>query len=141
MGYVKTLMMNDRSERMIPMVITLSSYVVFYLLIKRFSMVQGMGVVFLYFMSAFVSVSIALLITRFWKISLHAIGVGGLAAFTTIQLLVFDSISIPVSVLIFIIAGLTGTSRIYLNAHTPLQVWIGYLVGILPQAALLLWMI
>jgi membrane-associated phospholipid phosphatase len=43
---------------------------------------------------------------------------------------------IPMSLVFLIallLAGLTGTSRLYLKAHTPAQVYAGYFIGILTQ--------
>lgn len=79
-------------------------------------------------------------VTRFWKISLHAIGVGGLLAFTTVLWWFFDAIDISILAGIFLMAGITGTARLYLGVHTKYQVWMGYLVGMLPQALLVWWL-
>lgn len=76
---------------------------------------------------------VAEIITFFWKISLHTIGMGGLLGFFLEMMLHMQGTTI-FSILfpfLVIIAGLVGTSRLYLNAHTPAQVYAGYAVGFL----------
>ena len=61
-------------------------------------------------------------ITRYWKISTHALGIT--APLTTLIAL-YGQQPLPFAVLIPIV----GWSRIYLRAHTPLQVVAGTLLG------------
>jgi membrane-associated phospholipid phosphatase len=62
-------------------------------------------------------------ITRYWKISTHALGITApLVAFTVL----FGERPVPFYVLIPIV----GWSRVYLRAHTPLQVVAGTLLAI-----------
>lgn len=88
-------------------------------------------------------------INLFSKISLHAIGMGGLigAVLVTIELFAYDrfSILLPggnelqlslVTVLagVLLLAGLVGTARLYLKAHVLEDVAGGYLVGFAAMA-------
>lgn len=69
-------------------------------------------------------------ITIFWKISLHAIGVGGFLALMlqlSLHAHFFAYLLIPVAVAI---AGLVLSARLYLQAHTPLQVAAGFAAGL-----------
>ena len=69
-------------------------------------------------------------ITIFWKISLHAIGVGGFLALIlqlSLHAHFFAYLLIPLAVTI---AGLVLSARLYLQAHTPLQVVVGFAIGL-----------
>lgn len=82
-------------------------------------------------------VYIATIITYFWKISLHMIGLGGLLAYILLLLFVRglqyglpSEIDILLSSVI-LLSGIVGSARLYLCAHTPAQVYVGYIVGFL----------
>lgn len=78
-----------------------------------------------------VSCLIVLLINRWWKISAHATGIGGVLALL-FQLHVqglsaFDLFW--VIIVTILLAGVLGTSRLLLKRHTVLQVLAGFGVG------------
>ena len=70
------------------------------------------------------------LITIFWKISAHAMGVGGVLGFFTNfyindpQPHILNTIAV-----IVIIAGLVMSSRLKLNVHTPAQLYSGLILS------------
>ena len=91
---------------------------------------------------------LAFFINIFDKISAHTVGIGGILGFILIFLfqqgntVLFSQgfteniYLIPMSLVFLItilIAGLTGSSRLYLKAHSPAQVYAGYFIGILTQ--------
>ena len=71
---------------------------------------------------------LSLYITKFWKISLHMLAIGGLTGvLLTLELLYGQSLNF---LLLFIfISGCLGFSRYSLNAHTLKQIYGGYLLG------------
>jgi membrane-associated phospholipid phosphatase len=120
------LVHNDRQERILPLLITsVSYYIAFYLLRK-------IGAPFLFqifiFASA-LSVVFVLIISMFWKISAHTVGIGGLTALITILLLFYRTDVMLYMMLSIILCGIIGYSRLSLNAHSPAQVYSGYLIG------------
>jgi membrane-associated phospholipid phosphatase len=75
-------------------------------------------------------------INIFWKISSHTASVGALAGMMvglSYFLGAFYFLSIALSLLM---AGLTGFARLKLNAHTPAQVYAGFLLGFITIMAL-----
>ncbi len=94
---------------------------------------SGMGFSILYFLNAdmivqglmfcfMINTLVTMCITRFWKISIHAIGVTGPAAALWIQ-----GFQFPILMAALIIC--VGISRIILKAHTPVQVFAGAVLG------------
>lgn len=77
---------------------------------------------------------IALVISYSWRISLHTIGIGGILGlllfFQLFQDQAFSSTALTLIPVTIITAGVIGSARLYLNAHTPLQIYTGYIVGI-----------
>lgn len=74
---------------------------------------------------------ISLIITYFWKISLHMIGIGGFTG--VILILSYAQHALPVSILpyCFLAAGIVGTSRLFLKAHSILQIYVGFVTGLI----------
>lgn len=82
------------------------------------------------------SVLIGLGINFLTKVSMHMIGIGGLTG-SVYSLMIYSHANLQLIVLILIaIGGLTAYSRLKLNAHNPLQVYLGYLVGIFVSVCL-----
>lgn len=80
----------------------------------------------------------------FWdKISLHAMGLSGVATFTMILLYRWDyplSSALPIAAALLAAYDLTVIARMELGRHNAQQIILGTLAGALPQAVLLLWL-
>ena len=75
------------------------------------------------------SIFLALLISYWWKISLHLIGVGGVTG-VVVALSLRAGLGItPALMGMIVVAALTATARLYLNAHTPAQTLAGFILG------------
>ena len=71
------------------------------------------------------------------KASMHVMGLGGLFMFL-VSLSIHFEINITLAVSLFTLAtGLVATSRLYLGAHSKIEVFIGFLIGMLSQVILL----
>lgn len=134
--FIKSLTLDDRSDRLYPIFFTLLFYAAnFYFLLRIQNYLPALYYFFL--LAALVSLVITMLITTYWKISMHMTGLGGLCGAV---ILCSISWGIDVRMLLsglFVIAGITGSSRLILNAHTLEQVGAGFLAGFLPQIGVL----
>ncbi len=126
LGIIKSLQMNQREERIWPFVIAAIFYYLAYYLLKQLDLSP---VYILFMLGAFVTLVTGLVISFFWKISIHMTGMGGLVgAFTGLSLRFM--IDIPLLIVILIIfSGLTGFARLKLSAHNPAQVLAGFVTG------------
>jgi len=71
------------------------------------------------------------------KASMHVMGLGGLFMFTVCLSIHFEiNITLAVS-LLTLATGLVATSRLYLRAHSKIEVLVGFLVGALSQLLLI----
>jgi len=99
-------------------------------------------------LGAVIGLFLAFLINIFSKISAHAVGMGGLVGMVLLLLLQSDyqtfEIILPwigtaqVSLMILFLAalflsGLVGTARLLLEAHDPMDLYGGYLIGFTSQ--------
>lgn len=125
-GMIKSLKMAERKERSLPFFITAFFYFFCFYILKKNNISSAVCYPML---GAACSVAVAFIINFFWKISIHAIGIGGI-----IGMLTGISQKINAEVLSFLFlsiftAGIIGFARLKLNAHSPVQVYAGYIVG------------
>ena len=127
-GKINSLQLDDRKERIYPMALTSIFYLLTFFLFQRIPVFKFLHA---FILGAFFSVLAGTLVSLKWKISAHMIGLGGLTGLVAMASLKLD-INLYYSLIGIIIAtGLTGTSRLYLEAHTPSQVYTGYVTGLL----------
>lgn len=85
------------------------------------------------FRAFFISIAIVtfttLLITIFYRISLHAAGIGGLLVLVIFMVVVYNIGMLWQAVAVALISGAVMSSRIYLGDHTSMEVWTGLAAG------------
>lgn len=82
-----------------------------------------------YILASTFTIVVATIITYFWKISLHTIGMGGLVAITIICARMMPLLALKLVPIVVVCAGLVGFARLYLQAHTHAQIHVGFAVG------------
>jgi len=128
-GSISSISLGDKNERITPMIYTSVMYgVTAYMFANKLELGEMISV---YLGVSTLLILLAVIITIFWKISLHGIGVGGFIGFLLglgkqTSLAYFEFI-LP---LLFVIAALVLSARLKLNAHTPMQVYVGFVLGI-----------
>lgn len=125
-GLVQSFLVEEKKERNWPLLITSGIYLAgLYLLTDP----RVPAFIQLFLMGAVGSMVLAMLINLRWKISLHMIGIGGLCGGLT-ALYLFMQEGNPIWLITaFVLAGVLGTARLLLNAHTSMQILCGFLLG------------
>lgn len=125
-GAASDLELTKRKERALPYLIVISSEALCLYFLYRMMMPFWLIAIL---MGICVALLIALCINFFWKISAHMIGIGGLLGglMGVARIHLINPYLLFIAVLL--IAGLLGTSRIFLKRHTPLQVYAGFSLG------------
>ena len=146
LGLVQSLELPDKQERIGPYIIT----GIFYLwLFRNFLGNSVIPTAYTSFvLGATIGLFFAFFINIFSKISAHAVGMGGLLGMVLITMIQFSYGSFEVNlpllgtvylnmVIVFMItlvlAGLVGTARLIMEAHDPIDLYGGYLVGFASQ--------
>jgi membrane-associated phospholipid phosphatase len=127
-GVTDDMELTNRRKRVIPYLLFIVSNVacLFYL----YKMQLPFWILSM-FMGVCVSLIAALCINFVWKISIHALGVGGLLGSIMGVARIQMTNPYELLILVVIIAGLVGTARIILEKHTPMQVYTGFLLGLI----------
>lgn len=125
-GAAGDLELTNRRERAVPYLIFVVSILSCFYFMNRMMMPYWLlGVL----AGTCAALLIALCINFFWKISAHEIGAGGLLGGLMGYAEIHQLNLSWAFMLAFMIAGLLGTSRIYLKRHTPMQVYAGFGLG------------
>jgi hypothetical protein len=123
---VQDIELTERRERFIPMIFSLVSIFILYIIINRTIPIKLLKA---YTLSMVVVVVLYLLSNFRFKTSLHLLGLGGITGLlATISILFQADLFFLLSVAI-LISGIVGTARIYLQAHTLTEIISGYLTG------------
>lgn len=125
---ITTYHIDKREERKYAFMVTIIFMILTYWI---FSRVALPSIFYAMLIGGLISIIISALITLFWKISIHMMGVGGLVGSVAgLSYLLKVDLS-PMIFLTILISGLTGFARLKLFAHTPAQVYSGFSLGIL----------
>lgn len=125
-GAAGDIELSDRRERLVPYLIIITSILVCIFFLYKMLMPFWLLAILV---GACVALVIALVINFYWKISAHALGIGGLLGgiMGVARIHMMNPYWAFIGVLV--IAGLVGTSRIFLKRHTPMQVYAGFSLG------------
>ena len=115
-----------KERRMVPYVISILCYMACVYLMEQQHIPHFMASIVI---AGLVVQMVCALINMFWKISTHTAGIGGIAGALFVFADVFAFNPVWWFCLLFLVAGLLGSSRMILRQHTLLQVVTGFLVG------------
>ena len=123
---IKNVQMKSRKERMKPLFITAILYYFSYYLLGQLAVPELINT---FMLGIVISITLTFMISYIWRISAHMVGIGGITgAILALSIRLMIDIQLVFMLLIFI-AGLIGTSRLYLQAHKPSQVYSGFFLG------------
>ena len=125
---IKSWRATSRRERIWPYLLTILSYA----LVCGISSVLGIEYGFLdLWFYATLALVVVFIVNFFWKISAHATGMGSWTGMLFFLSIFNDYFLLFQIIVVILSSGLIGWSRLKLEAHTPLQVLFGYLLGLI----------
>lgn len=130
--FSESIFLRTQKERIVPYIITMFFYWWMYYLSRNFT--DQPAVLKFFYMGIFIATVAGLILNNYFKISLHAMGVGGALAAVILFAMYYH---MPLGVFISIttlITGMVCTSRFLVSDHTPLEIYSGLFVGIICQA-------
>lgn len=133
-GIVSSFTEATLKERRIP--ITIQALLLF-VLIKWSLVLNDLPELYYFYLGGFLSSLIVLIsVLLKFKASLHMIGISSLVTFMY-SLCLFHDLPIVNSLAFTIVcAGAVASSRLYMKSHTPIELIVGMLIGIIPQVSL-----
>ena len=134
-GKVSSLEMSNHKERSLPLFRTVIWMCLgFYMLnnILFYAPILKAEII-----GAILIILFAAIISKFWKISLHLLAIGGLVGVFIALQIMFGGVLYLLLILI-IISGVLGVARIDQKAHNLAQIYVGFLLGVSVELVTLL---
>ncbi len=131
---ISSWMIEERKERTAPMITTSFFYLVTAYIFLRFQI--PLFIKYFVLVSAIMSIAVTI-INFWWKISVHAVGSGALIALVVILSIKMHTPLTWFFVPVILASGLVMSSRLWLNSHSPAEIWLGFLLGVLVPVFLL----
>lgn len=130
-GNVKSVMIHETSQRIIPLIL---QCFLFILLVKRSILIDRYPELHFFFLGGLFSTIIALIYSLFKiKASLHMMAISGFTVFVIGMNMHLQMHNPYWPALLVLLTGITASSRLEMNAHTYKELFIGFIIGILPQ--------
>jgi len=129
---IKGLALDNRQDRLVGFIVTMFFYFWASYVFRNLPDIPPVATHFV--LGTFLAVCGAWMCTIFYKVSLHAVAMGGLITFFILFAREDPYVSGLYLVLPVLIAGLVCSSRLILGAHNRFEMITGFFVGILAQA-------
>lgn len=128
-GYIDSLHIDDAKQRTTPYVYTIICYG-FWAYFLHVT-IQLPTFMLLIAVGAIVALLAVTIINHWWKISAHLTGIGGLLGGICSFALNYSTLPLILIIIVLLLSLFLMYARLYLKAHTPLQVVCGFLLGLL----------
>ncbi len=141
LGMVDSVQLKKREERIGPLIICIVFYTWFFLNMNH--NMDTPTVLSTFVLGSVIALSISFFVTVFSKLSLHAVGMGGLLGLCAMMFWHFGYDHLVISgylvhirlvfIFILLLSGLVASIRLWLGAHIPKDIYGGLLVGFTSQ--------
>jgi len=137
-GFIDSVQMHTTKDRIMPLIATMMFYFWAYLIMKG---LQAPLILKVLSLGAFWGIVVVFILNIFIKVSMHTAAAGG-AIGVILVLMMYSPTNLILPLLItMVVAGIIGTARLVMQAHTPFEIWLGYIAGILVQLAAYLYLL
>ena len=131
LGFINSMLLKTQKDRIIPYIACGIFFFWAYLVFRNQPNIPSILTAFTF--AVFISSSAALMANIYFKISMHAIGMGGvLGLFLVIMYSNTMLMTMPLSVAI-LLTGIVCTSRLIISDHTAKEIYAGLFLGIACQ--------
>jgi hypothetical protein len=131
LNFIQSFHMRSQKDRIIPYIACTIYYFWAYYAFKK----QGIAPPFfnVFFLGTFIAVVMSMVINTYMKISMHTVGWGGVIGFVLVVMVSLQMNVTAILILTLVVSAIVATSRLILKAHSPAEIYCGFLAGILAQ--------
>lgn len=123
---IKSFRMETARERVYPVLAAGLFYLLGYMLLSRLNISP---LIERFVLASVVAILLAVGVSWFWKISIHTLAAGGVTGALFGIMFRYGVDLFPLVSVMLVTSGLIAMARLYLNAHTPAQIYAGYVAG------------
>ncbi|MDG2444416.1 MAG: hypothetical protein P8M14_03100 [Flavobacteriaceae bacterium] len=130
-GFIKDFQVSTIKERRVPVIFMI---LILYFLgntIIQIPMIRNLGILF--YGTSLSLICIYVLFSIKLKSSLHLVSMGNMLGFFLIMTNVNNLSILFIIILLIFLSGILASSRLYLKAHTPIELLIGFFLGFISQ--------
>lgn len=132
---VNSIHLESTKERIVPLLL---NAIIVLLITQRIIPINEIVELYFFFIGILLSTLACLILAILkFKASIHMIASGGVLMFFIALSIHFSINIIGTIALFFIIIGAIATSRLHMNAHSNIELIIGFFIGLIPQLILL----
>ena len=130
-GFIKDFQVSTIKERRFPVIFMI--FLLYFLgnTIIQIPTIRNLGILF--YGTSLSLTCIYVLFSVKLKSSLHLVSMGNMIGFFLIMTNINSLSMLPIIILLILLSGILASSRLYLKAHTPLELLIGFSLGIVCQ--------
>ena len=130
-GFIKDFQVSTIKERRIPVIFMI--FLLYFLgnTIIQIPTIRNLGILF--YGTSLSLTCIYVLFSVKLKSSLHLVSMGNMIGFFLIMTNINSLSMLPIIILLVLLSGILASSRLYLKAHTPVELLIGFSLGIVCQ--------
>ncbi len=143
-GYVQTLHLTTLTDRRLPFFLTALIYTFLtFLFAFRMELISTVAPEIAVLLGS-ISLSILLVgvISLYWQISAHSVGMSGVVGIIAGIMLKFSQTDLFFPLLLSVLlTGFVGSARLRLNAHTPAQIGAGVVLGLGVSLVAVFWLV
>lgn len=143
-GYVQTLQLTTLADRRLPFFLTALIYTFLtFLFAFRMQLISTVAPEIAVLLGSIaLSVLLVGIISLYWQISAHSVGMSGVVGIIAGVLLKFSQTDLFIPLLLSVLlTGLVGSARLKLNTHTPAQIGAGVALGLSVSLMAVFWLI
>ena len=136
LSFIEDFQVKTIKERRFPVIFMI---ILFYLLgdtLAGFPMLRDLG--FLFYGTSLSLFCIYLLFSLKLKSSLHLVSMGNAVSFFLIISNMYSLSILPIIMILILLSGLLASSRLYLKAHTSIELLLGFFIGVISQLVVFL---
>lgn len=132
LGFISSMLSPSRKDRIVLYIVSMIFFFWTFWIFRNFK--DSPRIIKAMTLGVFLSAPVALIFNNYHKISMHAIGVGGLVAMVLLSIYTDANVisALPLTIAL-LIAGLVCTSRLIISGHTPFDIYVGFIMGMLCQ--------